>query len=186
MRDDKGSEGSRQIGPFRYMIREARWLLVAEAVIFAVAATLYFPPRPLLLWNVSTSAPTGLYFVGRKDKVARRDMVAARVPERSRAIAARRGYVPMNVPLVKRVAALSGDVVCAKGAEVRVNGKIVATRRTVDARGREMPHWSGCVHLVEDDYFLLMSENASSFDGRYFGVSHADDIVGEVALLWRR
>ncbi|WP_447753297.1 S26 family signal peptidase [Sphingopyxis fribergensis] len=168
------------------MIYETRWLLFAEAIIFLVAATLLLQPRPLLVWNVSASAPVGLYWVGGKDDLARGDMVIAWLPERSRLLAARRSYVPMNVPLVKRVVGVAGDTVCAKGAAVRVNGKIVAWRRALDARSREMPWWSGCVELVEDDYFLVMSDSPASFDGRYFGVSNADDVIGKAVLLWRR
>lgn len=183
--DDASRISERRFGSLRHLIRETRWLLAAEAVVFAVLATLLFPPRPLLVWNVSASAPVGLYAVGGKNALARGDMVIARLPEGRRRFAARRGYLPMNVPLVKRVAAIAGDVVCASGSAVQVNGKRAATRLRVDAREREMPWWSGCVHLVEGDYFLVMADSPASFDGRYLGVSHIDDVIGEAKLLWR-
>lgn len=170
----------------RFAIERSRWGLAALAVILLVLASLIARPRPLLLWNVSESAPVGLYFVGGKGRLGRGDMAVMRMPAGFRLFAARRGYLPMNVPLVKRVAAAAGDVVCASGASVRVNGKLVARRLAVDALGRAMPGWSGCVHLVEDDYFFVMSDSPASFDGRYFGVSSAKDVVGEAVLLWRR
>ncbi|KTE04336.1 hypothetical protein ATE68_01415 [Sphingopyxis sp. H038] len=170
----------------RESIKRSRWTLVAFAVILLVLGSLIARPRPLLLWNVSASAPVGLYFVGSAGRLARGDMVAARVPSGLRLFAARRRYLPMNVPLVKRVAAVSGDIVCASGSDVTVNGRRVARRVAHDGLGRPMPWWSGCVELVEGDAFLLMTDSPASFDGRYFGVSPAADVMGEAVLLWRR
>jgi conjugative transfer signal peptidase TraF len=180
-----GEEG-RRAGNVREILTRSRRGLAALAVILLVLASLIARPRPLLLWNVSASAPEGLYFVGGKGALVRGDMAVARMPQGLRLFAARRGYLPQNVPLVKRVAAVADDVVCASGASIRVNGKLVATRLRVDARERDMPWWSGCVHLVDGDYFFVMSDSPASFDGRYFGVSNVDDVIGEAVLLWRR
>src|SRR3546814_14400024 len=81
-------------------------------------------------------------------------------------LAARRHYIPANVPLVKHVAAAAGDEVCALGQEVFINGRLVAERRAVDAGDRPMPSWSGCVRLHGSQLFLLMTDNLASFDGR--------------------
>ena len=186
MHSEREKTGGRRRGHIPHMIGEMRWLLVAEAVVLALLATTIFAPRPLLVWNVSASAPAGLYLVRGKAHIERGDMVIARVRSGLRLFAARRGYLPANVPLVKRVVGIAGDRVCAAGAAVRVNGKLVATRRAADARQRPMPRWTGCVDMVEGDFFLVMSDSPASFDGRYFGVSNIDDIVGEARLLWRR
>lgn len=163
-----------------------RWALACTGLAAALAGTLLDPPRPRLLWNTSASAPVGLYAVGDGAPLARGDMVIARVPDEFRMFAARRRYLPANVPLVKRVAAVPGDVVCAAGVRVMVNGRIVATRLDRDGAGRPMPWWSGCAELGAGAVFLLMTDSAASFDGRYFGVSDEDDIVGRARLLWRR
>ena len=113
-------------------------------------------------------------------------MVIAWVPQPARQLAAERHYIPANVPLVKRVAAVPGDSVCALGQEIFVRGRWVAERRVGDGMGRPMPWWSGCVLLRDGDYFLLMSDAPASFDGRYFGITHRGDIVGQARLLWRR
>src|SRR3546814_2844909 len=77
-------------------------------------------------------------------------------------LAARRHYIPANVPLVKHVAAAAGDEVCALGQEVFINGRLVAERRAVDAGDRPMPSWSGCVRLHGSQLFLLMTDNLRS------------------------
>jgi type IV secretory pathway protease TraF len=32
--------------------------------------------------------------------------------------------------------------------------------------------------------FLLMADNPASFDGRYFGINEASDLVGPARLIW--
>ncbi|WP_184069312.1 S26 family signal peptidase [Sphingosinicella soli] len=147
--------------------------------------TLVCPPRPRLVWNVSASAPVGLYAIGGRDAIAAGDMVLARVPARWRGLAAERRYIPANIPLVKRVAAKDGDKVCAEGGTVVVNGVRRAARAARDSLGRPMPSWSGCVTLRRGAYFLLMDDPAS-FDGRYFGPTLHGDIIGEAWSLWSR
>ena len=48
-----------------------------------------------------------------------------------------------------------------------------------------MPMWIGCVRLHGRQLFLL-TDNAASFDGRYFGISDGKDVIGKARLLWRR
>lgn len=144
-----------------------------------------FPPLPRLVWNASASAPIGLYSVSPGVPADPGDMVIARVPQPWRDLAARRHYLPANVPLVKRVAAAAGDDVCALGQEIFINGRWIAERRVADAKGRQMPMWSGCVRLRGRLLFLLM-DNPASFDGRYFGATGEADIVGRARLLWAR
>jgi conjugative transfer signal peptidase TraF len=152
----------------------------------ALAATIALPPRPLLVWNASASAPVGLYSVGHVHTLAAGDMVIVRLAEPMRGLAARRHYLPANVPLVKRVAGVPGDTVCAVGTTIRVNGVPVAQRMRRDRAGRPMPWWTGCVTLGEGALFVLMPGNAASFDGRYFGPVLRDNVVGKAILLWPR
>lgn len=159
--------------------------LALGSLAVAVAATIIAPPRPLLVWNASASAPIGLYRVGGTD-FAIGDMVIAWPPEPARQFAARRRYLPANVPLVKRVAAEPGDAVCALGQDILVNGRRVAERLVRDGAGRPMPWWSGCITLRRGAMFLLMAQSSASFDGRYFGPTDRNEIVGRATLLWAR
>src|SRR5689334_4676678 len=87
-------------------------LTVALFGILAIAASAI--PSPRLVWNASASAPVGLYW--RIDgRPARRDLVLAWAPLWARRLADERHYLPMAVPLIKRVAAVDGDTVCAGG-----------------------------------------------------------------------
>jgi len=171
--------------------RRRRRLLVRRGVGIAlgcacVAATIAAPPLPRLVWNASASAPVGLYRVAPGAPVARGDMVIARPPGSVRALAARRRYVPADVPLVKRVAGAPGDRICAVAAAITVNGQPVVTRRSHDRFGRPLPWWTGCRTLRDGALFLLMAETPDSFDGRYFGPTSPSDVIGKATLLWRR
>ena len=159
--------------------------LATGAGVLALGATIVAPPAPRLLWNVSASAPIGLYRVAPGKRAAVGELVVARVPLPWRRLAAVRGYLPQNVPLVKRVAAVAGSEVCASGAVILVDGRAVARRVRQDARGRAMPWWRGCVRLSDGQQLLLMDAFAS-FDGRYFGVTEGSDIIGRAVLIWRR
>ena len=158
---------------------------VAAFTVAALVASMFWQPRPLLVWNASASAPVGLYAVTSPDQVRAGEMVIAWTPEPARSLAAERRYLPSNVPLVKRVGAVAGDQVCAIGEAIWVNGRHVGARRKVDGAGLRMPAWTGCRELPAGEYFLLM-ESPDSFDGRYFGVTSREDLVGRAVLLWAR
>jgi conjugative transfer signal peptidase TraF len=163
--------------------RRAAWLGVGIA---ALAATIAMPPRPRLVWNASASAPLGLYGITYNSTIRHGSTVLARLPAEMRALAAARHYLPSNVPLIKSVAALSGDEVCAVGDSVFIDGEPVVTRRSFDSARRMMPWWEGCHRLRDGELFLLMPGSAASFDGRYFGVTARADVIGKAHLIWRR
>jgi len=142
------------------------------------------PDRALMVWNASASAPLGLYRMRADSHPVRGDLVLAIPPRAAAALAASRGYLPMGVPLVKRIAAVAGDTVCARDDVIFINGKHIATRLPSDHRGRALPRWSGCRALGGDEIFLLMPNVRDSFDGRYFGPVRAAQIAGRLVPVW--
>jgi conjugative transfer signal peptidase TraF len=159
-------------------------MLGLVGTVSALSTLVYSSPL-LFVWNVSASAPLGLYRVGDAHNLRTGDTVIAWAPAEARSLAAKRGYLPLEVPLVKRIAAASGDSICASGARVTINGRIAASRLATDSRARLLPRWEGCVILGTRDYFLLMPSRWS-FDGRYFGVTRERDMIGKAKLLWPR
>lgn len=85
-------------------LRRRRRLAVAALIGCAavpLTASIVWKPPVLLLWNASASAPVGLYHVHNGEPLHRGDMVVAWTPEPVRTLAARRHYLPANVPLVR-------------------------------------------------------------------------------------
>lgn len=191
MPDHRGPPDTHWIEELRSLIEQRRrWrrtlglLALAGGTAVLLAASLLWKPPVLLVWNASASAPVGLYRLRPNAPVQRGDMVIAWTPGPARELAAARHYLPSNVPLVKRVAAAPGDEVCALARSVLINRKRVATRQRIDGAGRPMPWWNGCIHLATGEYFLLM-DSPGSFDGRYFGITRDNELLGQAALLWR-
>jgi len=169
--------------------RLRRWLTATAAglTLVALGAWIHYglTPEPRLVWNASESAPVGLWRIMPGAKTAVGDMVLANPPGPARRLAAERGYLPANVPLLKRLAAVSGDRVCVNGDTLAINGQAVAIQRAADGLGREMPRWIGCRALREGEALLLM-DAADSFDGRYFGPVSTAAIIGKATPLWVR
>lgn len=142
-------------------------------------------PAPLVIYNASASAPIGFYRVLPVGVIRRGDLVLARTPDSVRNLAAERGYIPATVPLVKRVAAVAGDTVCAADHAVSIDGRHVADQLAADRLGRPLPAWTGCRTLRTGELFLL-NNVPDSFDGRYFGPVPASTVIGKLVPLWLR
>lgn len=156
--------------------------LIAAGLALGCLATIR-DLAPRLVWNASLSAPVGLYRIHPGAAFATGDLVLIRLPDRVRVLAADRHYLPRGVKLLKRVAARSGDRVCAQGADISVNGRWRATRLRQDRAGRPLPWWRGC-HVLHGEVFLLMAEVPDSFDGRYFGLVPVANVIGKAVVLW--
>src|ERR1700748_4014005 len=106
-------------------MRQRALSLAAGALVAGCLIELLATPRPLLVWNVTHSAPICLYrrvFAG----VESGAWVFVHAPRAAAEMAATRGYLPRSVPMVKRVAASSGDHVCRAGLSITVNGQPAA------------------------------------------------------------
>ncbi|MGH9807502.1 MAG: S26 family signal peptidase [Terriglobia bacterium] len=165
-------------------MRLSRTMLISAVACAVVGIAASAPRTPLLVWNATASAPLGLYFRTTGSALKKDDLVLVHTPARIAGFAAQRGYLPMHVPLIKRAAAISGDVICAKGDTVWLNGKVFLHRRKADSKGRTLPQWSGCNRLRSSDVFLAMANVRDSFDGRYFGPISTSNIVGHLVPLW--
>ena len=145
-----------------------------------LASVTQFTPR--LVLNASASAPIGLYRTEMRAPEIR-DYVLVQPNRDVEILIAERGYLPENIPLLKRVAALPGARVCRKGEGIFINDSHVAEALSVDSQGRILPFWEGCFSLVGDQVFLL-NEPRNSLDGRYFGATQLDDVIGVAVPLW--
>jgi conjugative transfer signal peptidase TraF len=164
--------------------RLLRRTAAVAALIATVGMTIAAPPAPRLVWNATPSMTKGLYAVMPGALPRRGDAVIAWAPEPWRHLAAVRQYIPANVPLVKQVAAVPGDRICAYHLAVFIAGHEVARRSARDGKGRAIPSWQGCQILHDGEYLLLIPGVTASFDGRYFGPTRWAQIIGTARILW--
>jgi conjugative transfer signal peptidase TraF len=134
-----------------------------------------------LVWSVTPSAPAGLYRIVR-EPWSRGDRVAVLPGEALAAHLDRRGVLPRGKLLMKRVVAEAGDSVCRVDSTVFVNDEAVAQAKSNDSTGEPLPSWRGCASLNEGQVFLL-GDTAGSYDGRYFGVTPASEIIGRAEFV---
>jgi type IV secretory pathway protease TraF len=150
-------------------------------LLAAAPAGLFGPPR--LVWNVTGSAPVGLYLVTPRRAPAIGEWAAVAPPKALAAWLDARGYAPHGVLLIKRVAARSPQRICRHGGLLMIDGVAAARARDADQTGRALPRWSGCQQLTDAEVFLLNTHPAS-LDGRYFGPLSNDAVVGQARLIW--
>ena len=168
------------------MRRGATIILAASGVaIAALAFASAHPFAPMLVWNASASAPIGLYRIEQRQSPEVGAFVLVRPDEDLEKFITERGYLPKDIPLLKRVAALPGDEICRDSKAVYINGVRVADALNFDSRGREMPSWNGCFTLRSGEIFLL-NDPENSLDGRYFGATERDDVIGVARVVWVR
>jgi conjugative transfer signal peptidase TraF len=159
-------------------------LLTGYVAIGALVLPALVRPAPRLVWNASASVPIGLYSARPAASARPGDLVAAHAPAPVARLMAERGYLPLRVPMLKHVAAVSGQRICRIGIAILIDGKRVAEARLHDRAGRDLPAWSGCRTLGAGEVFLLNPASAGSFDGRYFGPVPAHGIVAVLDPLW--
>ena len=140
--------------------------------------------RPILVWNATASAPRGLYCIAPLTGLQAGDLVLVQPDPASAAVYAERGYLPLGVPLLKRVGALGGMRVCERGGDVTIEGRHVVNALPTDGRGRPMTSWSGCRALSSGEFFALNADVPTSLDGRYFGPSPLSSAIGRAIPIW--
>jgi conjugative transfer signal peptidase TraF len=183
--------------------RRARIVLAGLAVcgLAALAWASFVHSLPRLTYNPSDSVAVGWYRVDPLDPPDPPDppdprtgslprslsvgsIVLIRLPANAAALAAQRGYLPMRVPLLKRVGAIAPQEVCIAGGSVRIDGVPSAAVLPADRLGRPLPSWPQCRQLQPGELFLLSVTNPASFDSRYFGPVSASAVIGVAHPVW--
>lgn len=165
------------------MTRTATMLATALSSLTLGTSAFVDPPRTLI-WNASASAPIGLYAVQAADDLDVTDLVAVMAPPLIAEFLSDRGYLPIGVPMMKRILALPGQTVCRHGLDIVAYGSTVGHARERDNAGRKMPVWRGCRRIRDDELFLMNFDVPDSVDGRYFGPFPRSSVIGRALPVW--
>lgn len=153
-------------------------------VAAALVATVVLEPLPLYIWNASASVPVGLYRLRPANQFQVTELVAVQPPEPLATFLDLNGYLPIGVPMLKRVLALPGQTVCRIGLTISVDDIAMGEARNRDGRGRPLPKWQGCRVVGDGELFLMNWQSLDSLDGRYFGFLPASAVIGRALPAW--
>lgn len=140
-------------------------------------------PMPRVIYNASASVPVGWYRIEPIRTPHIGDIVLVRLPAVPAALAARRGYLPLGIPLLKRIGARAPQKVCIRGGIVRIDNTPITTALPVDGVGRPLSAWRSCRRLRQGELFLLSTDSPASFDSRYFGPVPVSAVIGRAQPL---
>src|SRR5690606_35642377 len=132
----------------------------------ALAWASFVQPSVHIVYNTSDSVPVGWYRIEPAHTLHVGSVVLPTLPADAAALAARRGYLPSHVPLLKCVGAVAPQHVCIVNCIVRIDGVPAAAVLRADRWGRLLSSWPQCRQLAEGELFLLSITNPASFDSR--------------------
>ena len=184
------------ISPAKRAVKIALFALISLSVF----GLMIFNPPPFLFFNVSKSAPLGLYL--RKNvtrSLEKGSFSALCLPLPIAKVALSKRYLiyikqstcPGHAPMVlKRIAAVSSDRIDLRQSGVRINGTIIPGSgfKNRDSRGRLLPHFPTGSYRVSSGFIWLLGENLKvSWDSRYYGPVPESSVQFSVRplLTWR-
>lgn len=172
--------------------RSRRWVCLDLLVLMAGGLVALFwvtftPPTARVVYNASDSVPIGWYRVTPLETdptaVPVDSIVLIDLPTDIATLADQRGYLPLDIPLLKRVGAVPPQHVCIEGGSVHIDGVPVAQVLLADAQAHPLPSWTQCRQLRDGELFLLSTTNSGSFDSRYFGPVSVESVIGVAQRL---
>ena len=166
--------------------KELSWKLnnrektLAIVMLAALLAGSWLPGR--LIISTSPSLDHRIFFLTRtKDSIKTGDYLVFR-HKNTRFI--RKGLNRKNDRLVKKVACCPGDKLAIDSKRTFFCGqRELGTALETDSKGRSLPVFDYTGVVPENSYFML-GTNPRSFDSRYFGFIHADEILYKALPIW--
>ncbi len=159
-------------------------MMTAGGVSAALVLTALVAMPKRFAYNRTSSAALGFYRLTDPGPPRVGAEVLAQLPPHVARLASERRYLPIGVPVLKRIAANPGATVCRNGAIVTIDAVVAARALPRDRVGRPLPVWNGCRRLGPDEVFLLSGTDPAAFDGRYFGPIPTTLIQAEARPLW--
>jgi conjugative transfer signal peptidase TraF len=159
-------------------------LALTIGAVAIVVGTIVAQPYPIYIWNSSASVPVGLYRVRPMTTLIVTELVAIKPPDLLAVFLNLNGYLPIGVPMLKRVLALPGQKVCRDRLTIAVDGAEVGQAQERDGRGRPLPTWTGCRVIAHGDIFVMNWQSTDSLDSRYFGPLPVSAVIGRVVPVW--
>ncbi|OGT21408.1 MAG: signal peptidase I [Gammaproteobacteria bacterium RIFCSPHIGHO2_02_FULL_42_13] len=167
------------------MSHKTLWITSILLSIIVVTALILKELGYSIVYQGSTSMPKGFYWVSPVKQLNKGDIVVFNPPEATEKFLWKRHWLPEGASMMKHVEAVPGDMVCKSKGAIWINEKRFAQVYRFYTLGKRLPGLSFCEKLGMDEYLLMSTDIARSFDGRYFGPVKKSDIKGRAGLLFK-
>ena len=160
-------------------------IALVQSLFIANAAIPKLKTKPPMILNETPSMAKGAYVrVGEVHDIKSGDIIAMPMNSAARNYLVKKLGYPKDTMLIKRVAGLSGDLVCRHNSVVTINKRTLVAARS-DQQGNLLPAWNGCRTLSTSEVFLL-GDHPASFDSRYLGPVLQGELAGiyRAAVTW--
>jgi type IV secretory pathway protease TraF len=153
---------------------------LAIVVLAALLAGAWLPGR--LIVSTSPSLEHRIFFLTRaKDSITIGDYLVFRHKD-TRFV--HKGLDQENDRLVKKVGCCPGDMLSVDSKRTFYCGeRKLGTALETDSKGRSLPVFEFTGMVPGNSYFMV-GTNPRSFDSRYFGFIHADEILYKALPIW--
>lgn len=143
--------------------------------------------------NLTESIPIGLYRITSTNIVKNAYVIFCPDGRESFKLARDRKYIDYGLNcggygyLMKKVVALSGDIISVSTDGVFVNHKLLPFSKPMlsDGMKRALPEFRVInYHLTKYEVMTMTSRSEWSFDSRYYGPVHTSQIRGVITPVW--
>lgn len=154
--------------------------LILLTAIIGIA--LLLQPLRIGYYNLTASAPKGLYRITTTTPLERGQLVTIKIPDSVKENSGKSRWNKVDTPLLKQIGGLPGDEVKVTDDGFFVNNEYIGPVFKVDKHGEAMPMIRG-TFIIPPNMFLPISHYEKSFDGRYFGTLPFTSIENHVTPL---
>ena len=155
---------------------------VAIVILAALLVGLWLPGR--IIVSTSPSLNHRVFFlIPMSGRITGGDYLVFREKEGERSLI-RQGLNEKNDVLIKRVGCAPGELLTRNVNRAWLCGQEnLGIPLETDSRGRTLPQFQFAGIVPEDSYFMV-GDDPRSFDSRYFGFIHGDDVLYQALPLW--
>jgi len=152
---------------------------IALVILAALLVGAWLPAR--IIVSTSSSLQHRVFFLVPANRIRVGDYLVFRHRDRD---FVKQGLNKDNDRLIKIVGCGPGQILTSDADRLfSCNKRKVGLALDKDSQGRPLPQFE-FNGLVPDDNFFMIGSNPRSFDSRYFGFVHADDILYKALPLW--
>ena len=155
---------------------------VALAILAALLVGLWLPGR--IIVSTSPSLNHRVFFlIPMSGRITGGDYLVFKAKEGETSFI-RKGLNEKNDVLIKRVGCAPGELLTRnKNRAWLCERKNLGISLETNSRGRTLPQFQFAGIVPEDSYFMV-GDDPRSFDSRYFGFIHGDDVLYQALPLW--